>query len=149
MTSPTMIGLIGLGILAGAMITVQSVLNAVLGNRAGLFGAVLILTLVSIALLLVLILAIPGTANFRALPAVSEWYLYGGGVLGVVILAAPIFLIPRIGAALTLTTIVVGQLTLAVIVDHFGLFAVPKMEASLVRLAGVALVAVGAFLIGR
>jgi transporter family-2 protein len=144
-----MIGLIGLGILAGALITVQSVLNSALGSRAGLFGAVLILTLVSIALLLVLILAIPGTANFRALPAVSEWYLYGGGVLGVIILATPIFLIPRIGAALTLTTIVVGQLTLAVVVDHFGLFGVPKMEASLVRLAGVALVTLGAFLIGR
>jgi transporter family-2 protein len=144
-----MIGLIGLGILAGALITVQSVLNSALGSRVGLFGAVLILTLVSIALLLVLILAIPGTANFRALPAVSEWYLYGGGVLGVIILATPIFLIPRIGAALTLTTIVVGQLTLAVVVDHFGLFGVPKMEASLVRLAGVALVALGAFLIGR
>ena len=149
MTSPTMVGLIGLGILAGAMITVQSVLNSVLGSRAGLLGAVLILTLVSIALLLVLVLVIPGTANFRALPTVSEWYLYGGGVLGIIILAAPIFLIPRIGAALTLTAIVVGQLTLAVVVDHFGLFAVPKVEATFVRLAGVALVALGAFLVSR
>mgnify|MGYP001816815409 CR=1 FL=1 len=43
----------------------------------------------------------------------------------------------------------VGQLTLAVMVDHFGLFAVPKMEATLVRLAGVALVAVGAFMVSR
>ena len=149
MASPTMIGLIGLGILAGAMITVQSVLNSVLGSRTGLLGAVLILTLVSIALLLVLVLLIPGTANFRALPTVSEWYLYGGGVLGIIILAAPIFLIPRIGAALTLTAIVVGQLTLAVAVDHFGLFAVPKTEATLVRLAGVVLVALGAFLVSR
>lgn len=149
MASSTVIGLFGLGVLAGVMITVQSVLNSSLGTYAGVLGAVLVLTFVSIAVLVVLILLIPSTANFRGLPGLSEWYLYVGGVLGVIILAAPIFLIPRIGAAVTLTAIVVGQLTFAVAVDHFGLLAAPKVEASLLRIAGVALVAVGAFLVSR
>lgn len=149
MVSHSLMGLFGLGIIAGAMIAVQSVLNASLGERAGLLGSVLLLTLASIALVIALILVFPSTATFRSLPGLSEWYLYLGGLLGIVILAAPIFLVPRLGAALTLTAIVLGQLALAVIVDHFGLLVAPKIEASLFRVGGLALIALGAFLVSR
>ena len=149
MASSTTLGLFGLGILAGALITVQSVLNSTLGTRAGVLGSVLVLTLVSIAVLIVLILVFPNTANFGALPGLSQWYLYLGGVLGIIILASPIFLIPKIGAAGTLTAIVVGQLTIAVVVDHFGILSVPRVEASILRVAGIALVALGAYLVTR
>lgn len=136
-----------IGIVAGSMITIQSVLNSALGKKTGNFGSVLVLTLVSILVLLVLITFFPNTANFQSIPGRTEWYLYLGGVLGVVILAAPIFLIPRIGATSTLTALVVGQLFLAVIIDHFGLFNFPKIEISLMRVAGVILLVAGALLI--
>jgi transporter family-2 protein len=141
--------LFGMGILAGSLITTQSVLNSTLGKRVGNFGSVLVLTLVSIAVLVILVTAFPTAANFRRLPGLSEWHLYLGGVLGVGILAAPIFLIPRIGATSTLTAMVMGQLFLALVVDHFGLFASPKIEATLVRVLGAALVIGGAFLVSR
>jgi uncharacterized membrane protein YdcZ (DUF606 family) len=86
------------GIVASALVTVQSVVNAALGKRTGDLGSVLLLTLVSIALLIPRVLLIPGTADLRPLPGVSQWYLYAGGVLGIAILAAPIVLVPRIGA---------------------------------------------------
>lgn len=136
-----------IGITAGSMITVQSVLNSALGRKTGNLGSVLVLTIVSIAVLLLLIILFPNTANFRGIPGLSEWYLYLGGVLGIVILAAPIFLIPRIGATSTLTALVLGQLILALIIDHFGLFSFPKIEINLVRIAGLILLVVGAFLI--
>jgi transporter family-2 protein len=138
-----------IGILAGSMITVQSVLNSVLGKKTGNFGSVLVLTLVSIAVLLVLIFLFPNTANFRAIPGLSEWYLYLGGVLGVVILAAPIFLIPRIGATSTLTALVVGQLFLALVIDQLGLFGLPKIEVNLTRIIGLVLLVSGAILLRR
>ncbi|MGB3715931.1 MAG: DMT family transporter, partial [Candidatus Promineifilaceae bacterium] len=138
-----------LGVLAGALITVQSVLNASLGDRAGVLGSVMALTIVSFVVLVVLIFLFPNAANFRGLPGLSRWYLYLGGALGVIILVSTIFLVPKIGAAETLTAIVVGQLTLAVVVDHFGLLSVPRVEVSLLRVAGIALVAVGAYLVVR
>ena len=141
--------LIAMGIFAGALITVQSVLNSALGQRAGYLGAVLILTLVSIGVLLVLIFLLPDTADLRQLPGSSQWYLYLGGLLGVAILAAPIVLIPRIGTTATLTALVLGQLLVALLVDHFGLFAAPRIEVGLGGVIGVILVAVGAFLVGR
>ena len=76
-------------------------------------------------------------------------YLYFGGVLGVAILAAPIYLVPRIGTTSTLIAIVLGQSLIALLIDHFGFFASPKIEINLARGIGVLLVAVGAYLVGR
>src|SRR5687768_6940110 len=109
-----------LAVLTGAMITIQSVLNSALGEKTGHLGSVLILTLVSTLVLLALIGLFPGTANLQRLPDLSQWYLYVGGILGIAILAAPIFLIPKIGATATLTGFVMGQLLLAILMDHFG-----------------------------
>lgn len=143
------LGLFLIGILAGSMITIQSVLNASLGQRTGNFGSVLLLTIVSIAVLAVLIIGFPATANFRHLPGPSEWYLYIGGALGVGILAAPILLIPRIGATATLTAIVLGQLLLALLIDHFGWLSSPKIEISLLRVVGVLFLLLGAFFLRK
>jgi transporter family-2 protein len=149
MTSLKLISLFSLGIIAGGMIAVQSVLNASLGERAGNLGAVLLLTLVSTGILIILILFFPSTGIFSRLPGISEWYLYLGGILGVGILAAPILLVPKIGTTSTVVAIILGQTLLALIIDHFGLFASPKVEVTLMRLLGIVLVAVGAYLVGR
>ena len=135
------------GILTGSLITLQSVLSAGLGQRTGNLGSVLMLTCVSILVLLLLILLFPATANFKQIPGISEWYLYIGGVLGVGILAAPIFLIPRIGATSTLTALVVGQLFLALLIDHFGLFNFPRIEINVTRILGIVCLIFGALMI--
>jgi transporter family-2 protein len=67
----------------------------------------------------------------------------------VAILAIPIYLIPRIGTTSTLIAIVLGQSLIALVIDHFGLLASPKIEINLARGVGVFLVAVGAYLVGR
>jgi len=141
--------LFGLAVLAGSLITIQSVLNSALGEKTGHLGSVLILTFVSIVGLLALIHLFPGTADLRRLPGLSQWYLYVGGLLGIAILAAPIFLIPKIGATATLTGLVIGQLLLAILIDHFGVFNVQRVEIDLTRMFGVILVALGAYLITK
>jgi transporter family-2 protein len=141
--------LFGLGVLAGGMFAVQSVLNATLGQRIGNFGSVLILTAVSIGFLLVIVLLFPSTARFQSLPGLSEWYLYVGGALGVAILAAPIFLVPRIGTTSALVAGFLGQLLMSLLIDHFGLFASPQISATLLRILGAILVAAGAVLVSR
>ena len=149
MSSSKLFLLSGLGIIAGGLIAIQSVLNSSLGQRIGNLGSVLLLTFISAIVLIVLILFFPSTANFRSFPDISEWYLYIGGVLGVAILASPTYLIPRIGTTSTLIAIVLGQSAIALVIDHFGLFASPKIEINLARAIGVMLVAVGAYLVGR
>ncbi len=137
------------GTASGALITLQSVFNAGLGKRTGNLGSILLITIVSIILVSVMIFVFPKTANLRSLPGPSEWYLYLGGLLGLGILAGPIFLVPQIGATSTLTAVVIGQLLLALFIDHFGLFGTPKIEINVARLAGLALLIIGAYLIAR
>lgn len=137
------------GLMSGALITLQSVLNSALGRRVENLGAVLLLTVISISVLLILIVSFPNTANLRNLPGISEWYLYVGGIFGIVILAAPIFLIPRLGTTTTLTALVTGQLMFALLIDQFGWFHAPHIEISWSRILGVLFIVVGVVCIGQ
>jgi transporter family-2 protein len=67
----------------------------------------------------------------------------------VAILAAPIFLVPRIGTTSTLVAIVFGQLMVALLIDHYGLLGSPQISATWPRILGVLLVAAGAVLVSR
>jgi transporter family-2 protein len=149
MSSLRLFFLSGAGIIAGGLIAIQSVLNSGLGQRIGALGSVLVLTGISAVVLIVLILVFPATSNLTALPGLSEWHLYLGGILGVVILATPIYLVPRIGTTSTLIAIMLGQSLFALLIDQFGLFDSLKIEISLARGIGVLLVAIGAYLAGK
>lgn len=144
---PRLFLLLGIGIAAGVTITLQSILNAALGKRTGYFGSTLVVTLVSIAFVVLLILLFPQEANLQNVPRLSDWYLYLGGVLGILIVLAPILLVPRIGATFTLSTLVIGQLVSAFIIDQFGLFGMPRVEISIARIVGLVLLLAGAYLI--
>ena len=137
------------GMLAGGLIAFQNVFNSSLGKRIGNLVSVLVLTLVSMAFVVVLILLIPNAADLKQLARPGEWYIYIGGLLGVGIVSASIFLVPRIGSTSTLTALIIGQLVAALVIDHFCWFGSPKIEINLGRIAGVLLLVVAAFLIAR
>lgn len=139
--------LLGIGAAAGAAIALQSIINAALSKRTGSLGSTLLVTIISITAVTLLILFFPREADFKNLPGPSEWYLYLGGILGIMIVLAPIFLVPRIGASATLSAIVVGQLVTALVIDQFGLFGLPRIEVTAARVIGLVLLIAGAFLL--
>jgi bacterial/archaeal transporter family-2 protein len=149
LNSPNTFLLVVVGVIAGCCIAVQSVLNATLSTRIGSLGSLLVITLITLTVLILLILAAPETARLNALPPIREAHLYFGGVLGVLILASIIVLVPRIGTTSTLVAIVLGQLAMAVWIDHFGLLASPRVVAGLPRLVGLGLVLLGTLLVTR
>ena len=73
------------GILAGSFIALQNTLNSALGKKTGYFGSVLLLTIISIITLIIIISISPKTATLKNAPGLSQWYLYLGGILGVLI----------------------------------------------------------------
>jgi transporter family-2 protein len=149
MTDARFLGLFGLGVLTGSMLAIQAVLNATLGKRVGILGSLVVLTVIALGITIILVVLYPTMSNLRNLPGRSEWYVYLGAVMGVAIMMAPIFLVPRIGATSTLTAFVMGQLLLALVIDHFGLLAAPKIELSVFRVVGVVLLIAGAYLISK
>ena len=71
------------------------------------------------------------------------WWGWTGGAVGAAFIVVSIVLTPKIGAALTLAMITVGQLLAALILDHYGWLGAPVIRLSAPRLLGAACVLVG------
>ena len=82
-------------------------------------------------------------------PAVARtsWASWSGGIFGAIYIGISIVLLPRLGAAVMIALIVVGQMIGALVFDHFGLLGMPVTPASPVRVAGALLLIAGVILI--
>jgi transporter family-2 protein len=69
----------------------------------------------------------------------APWWVWTGGAFGATFIVVTIALTAEIGATLTLASIILGQLTGALIVDHYGLFGGTVIRVTPLRLTGVAL----------
>ncbi len=87
----------------------------------------------------------PDFAAVRTLPA----WAWMGGLYGCVFVITAAWGVPRLGAALTITLMVAGQLLLSLVLDHFGALGVPRHPIGMGRLAGVALVFIGVLMVRR
>lgn len=83
------------------------------------------------------------------LPALSRtsYLSWTGGLFGAIYIAISILLLPRLGAAVVVALIVLGQMLGALAFDHYGLLGVPENPVSFTRLAGAALLIAGVVLI--
>lgn len=146
----TAIIFIALAILAGAMLPVQGVVNSQLGRH---LDNLVLATLVSfivgaLTLALVFLYRINGSVGsslqgFRDTPPM----LYVGGVLGAVYVTAVAGLIPKIGVANTMISVILGQVVLSLLLDHYGILGVEVREIGWPRIAGASLVLLGLVLV--
>ena len=137
-----------LALLGGALFPAQSAINAQLGRYVGgPLQATIVSFLVGLTCLLALY-AVTQRAAFdpgvlRTIPP----HLFVGGALGATFLGLSVFLVPRIGSGTLLCLLVSGQILAAMLIDYFGLFGLAARELSVARIAGAALVAIGAVLV--
>jgi bacterial/archaeal transporter family-2 protein len=145
-------GWLGLGLVAGAALPVQGAVNARL--RADL-GEPLAVGLVSFAVatltivvVLLVLLAVKGTARPRvgALGTVP-WWGWLGGACAAAYVTATFLLIPRIGAATTIALTVTGQQLASALIDHHGLFRLPRRPLTATRTGGLGLLVAGCLLV--
>jgi bacterial/archaeal transporter family-2 protein len=139
--------LLGLG--AGAMAAVQAAVNARLRQAvASPFQAALVSFLVG-TVALAAIVAFTERSWGRASLAGLPWWAWTGGALGAGYITAAVILAPRVGSLALMAMVIAGQLLTALVLDHFGLLALPKVPISPARLGGAALLLAGLFLILR
>jgi bacterial/archaeal transporter family-2 protein len=74
----------------------------------------------------------------------APWWIWVGGLLGVAFVWATIFAVPKIGVTLMFPLVVAGQMTAAIVMEHFGLLNTPTSPVSFGKIAGVVLVVLGA-----
>ncbi|RZT95420.1 transporter family-2 protein [Ancylomarina subtilis] len=139
-----------LALIAGCLLPVQASINAKLGSflKAPLMAALVNFMVGGFILLMVII----GTRTpNNIMQAVKEAPVYSwiGGLMGCIYVSSIIFLVPRLGAALSFGLIVAGQLVFSMILDHYGLFGVPVQPVNWGRILGILLIFAGIFLIQK
>ena len=94
---------------------------------------------------LVMRIGVPSVERLTRLPL----WAWGGGLLGTYMVTVSLLAAPRLGASRWIALVLAGQITLALILDHFGLLGYPQQSINPWRLVGVACVALGATLVLR
>ena len=132
---------------AGIAVAVQQVLN---GNLRSALNSPAWAGLVSylggfVTMAVVLVATREPVPSWKLVSAVP-WWAWSGGILGGVFILLVILLLPSLGAATLLALVVAGQMTAAVLMDHFGAFGLAQHSVSVSRLIGVALIIGGVVL---
>jgi bacterial/archaeal transporter family-2 protein len=139
-----------LGIIAGFGLTVQVGMNTQLRKvlQSANLAALVSFTVGTAALVLLIFLMrtpLPARATFAAVP----WWAWLGGLLGAFYVATSTVVAVELGATSLLGLALAGQLATALVIDHFGWLGLPENPITWTRLAGVALLGVGVWLISR
>jgi len=77
----------------------------------------------------------------------GPWYTPLGGLIGVLIVWGVIASIPKLGVAVATTSIIVGQVLTALLIDHLGLFGLRAIPFTWLKGLGLLLLAAGARLL--
>jgi transporter family-2 protein len=128
----------------GAAMAVQALANSRLRFAIGTpLWAAIAQFIVGLAALAVIAVAMrqpsADTSGLSRMP----WWGWIGGAIGALFIVVSIVLTPRLGTALTLATMTVGQLLAALVLDHYGWLGAPVIRMSLPRLAGAAFLLAG------
>lgn len=135
-------------VLAGVAAACQGAANGALTNRAGL-GPTLVLNSLAVMAGSLLLFFLAGGPRQLSAAAGAPWSHYLGGICGFAIIASMAVAVPRIGSALVLALMVLGQGAMALTIDHLGLFGLRQIPLSGTRVAGAVLLVAGVALLRR
>jgi transporter family-2 protein len=83
----------------------------------------------------------PAPALWRA-----PWWIWLGGVPGAIYVLLAVLLTQRLGTGLLTAAGILGQLSTALLIDHYGWFGVPVSRLSIPRIVGGVLLMIGVVL---
>ncbi|SFC41966.1 DMT family transporter [Pseudoalteromonas denitrificans] len=150
-----------LAFLAGACIAIQAAMNAQLGQ---VFNNSLLATSYAFLASFLLVAGITFYLSFNHQVATSQslfsdeftesikqvpWYLWLSCVFSVIGVASFYFLIPKMGVGNMMSYALTGQILVAMIISHFGLFDSPSKLISATKLMGTVLLILGIILINK
>ncbi|MBM7624066.1 DMT family transporter [Sporohalobacter salinus] len=134
-------------VIAGTAMAIQGSLNSVLGKIIGFWEATFVVHIIATLLVAIIIFIFSLNKGDFGNLVKAPWYTYIGGILNVIILYGVVVTIPELGVANATTLIIVGQVTTAVIIDHFGFWGLETVPFQWIKLVGMGLLALGARLL--
>ena len=137
---------------AGVAVALQGPMNTTLMRSLGVIGAsVAFYAIAFVAAIVALALFGAGLTDAEANawpdPRQVPWWAWLGGVTGVFVVSGLAISVDRLGVTTTAVVLLVGELALALVLDHFGLLGLQKITASPLRVLGVVLAIVSVLLL--
>jgi transporter family-2 protein len=136
-----------LTVASSAVIAAQAPINSHLGRAVGTFQAAFVSFAVGTVALAVIVSFAGGIGSIDL--GGVRWYYLTGGLLGVVFVSTLLVTVRTLGASGILAAGLVGQMSASVAIDRFGWLGVERTAITPFRMAGIALVAAGAWLVVR
>ncbi|OEU66831.1 MAG: hypothetical protein BA863_07185 [Desulfovibrio sp. S3730MH75] len=141
---------ISIAMIFGALAPTQAGINLRLKGFVGdpVLAATISFAVGTIALMVyasVMRIPIPATSVVMKGP----WWMWTGGFMGAFFVASAVIVAPVLGAGTMMCWMVAGQMAASLFLDHHGLIGYAVREASPMRIAGVALVIIGAVMVER
>jgi transporter family-2 protein len=132
----------------GGLIAMQPAINSGLGRETGSLAAALISFMIGTIALAGIVIVAGQAGGLRATFDAGPVYLLGG-LLGAAYVTMAILSVREIGAGGVAAATITGQLTFSVLLDRFGLLGLEQTPITVSRVAGVALLLAGTWLIIR
>jgi len=134
-----------IGLAIGVGLPIQTSINSRLRKSV---GSPFVASLISFALgttFLAIITLIKDRSLFIPMALITQqpFWLWFGGILGVIYLTSNILLFPKLGSVQTVIMPILGQIIMGLLIDNFGLFKSLTKPLSLMRFIGAVLVLLG------
>ena len=133
----------------GGVLAAQAPLNSQLGRSVGGLQASVVALGVSFAAVLALAALTGGLGGLRRIGEAPLHVAVGGGLIGAVYVGSIVWTVRALGAGGLTAVTIAGQLGLAIVIDHYGWLGVERSPVNAGKLAGVALLALGTWLVIR
>ena len=132
---------IALASLTGVATAAQAATNASLGKSVGAVQASWV-SFTGGLIIFAIVCPLFGQGDITQIVH-AQWWQVLAGVYGVFIVFMMAYCTPALGAALTLTLFMLGQLSGGVVIDAFGFLGTTAVPISALRITGIALALVG------
>jgi bacterial/archaeal transporter family-2 protein len=133
----------------GGVVAAQAPLNSQLGRTVGGLQASVVALGISFVALLLLASATDGLGGIRRIGDAPWHVAIGGGLAGALYVGSIVWTVRALGAGGLTAVTISGQLAVAVVMDHFGWLGVEKSPITVAKVTGIALLAVGTWLVIR
>ena len=131
-------------LLSGVFVACMQSFNGQLTSSIGMYGTSLLVHVIGGLVILAYIKLIKKEKlKFGPMP----WYLYLGGLIGLIMVSFSSLTISHIGNTLYTCFSITGQVFLSILFDHFGLFGVKQTSFHSKRIPGLLLIIFGILLI--
>lgn len=140
-----------IGFIFGFCPPIQTAINSALGQQlhSSIMASLVSFTVGTIVLFILTLIFNKSlkVATFNNKQGKLKPIYFIGGILGVIFVTTNIILMPHLGAALTTIIVMLGQMLMGIIIDHFGLLGTNVNKVTPRKVSGIIAIMIGIILL--